>query len=90
MIKRGLLNKTDQMPLVLEASTGSVGESCAGTIDWVQDQRERIEEELHRLKSHRLPPSESVNRFLEDRGTGPLRDGTTLAQLVFAPIGIEL
>lgn len=51
----------------------------------LEKKRERIEEELHRVKNHRLPPSESVNRFLEDRGTGPLRDGTTLAQLLRRP-----
>jgi len=51
----------------------------------LETKREHIEQELHRLADHRLPPSESVNRFLEERGAGPLKDGTTLKQLLRRP-----
>ena len=51
----------------------------------LERKRERIEEEAHRLKSLRVPPSDGINRMLRDRGTGPLRDGTTLEQLLRRP-----
>jgi tRNA uridine 5-carboxymethylaminomethyl modification enzyme len=47
--------------------------------------REQIEEELARLKAVRLNPSDVANRFLNERGTGPLHDGTTLEQLLRRP-----
>jgi len=56
----------------------------------LEKKRERIEEELHRLKKNRLAPSESINRFLQERGTGPLKDGTTLEQLLRRPeLGLD-
>jgi tRNA uridine 5-carboxymethylaminomethyl modification enzyme len=51
----------------------------------LERKREGIDEELHRLKKHRLAPSEEINRILGERGTGPLRDGTTLEQLLRRP-----
>jgi tRNA uridine 5-carboxymethylaminomethyl modification enzyme len=51
----------------------------------LEHKRERIEEEAHRLKSRRIPPSDSVNQILRERGTGPLKDGTTLEQLLRRP-----
>ncbi len=51
----------------------------------LERKRERIEEELARLRSHRLPPSETVDRLLLERGTGMMKDGTTLEQLLRRP-----
>jgi tRNA uridine 5-carboxymethylaminomethyl modification enzyme len=51
----------------------------------LEKKREGIEEELKRLGKLRLPPSQKVNAFLEERGTGSLRDGTSLRQIMRRP-----
>ena len=51
----------------------------------LEKKRERIEEELSRVKNHRLAPSESIDAILLERGTGPLKDGATLEQLLRRP-----
>jgi tRNA uridine 5-carboxymethylaminomethyl modification enzyme len=61
---------------------GLVDDSAYRRLD---EKRERIERELHRLKHTRLSPSETINRFLSERGAGPLKDGTTLEQLLRRP-----
>jgi tRNA uridine 5-carboxymethylaminomethyl modification enzyme len=55
------------------------------TFNRLEKKRERIEEELHRLRNHRVSPSEHINAFLSERETGPLKDGTTLEQLLRRP-----
>ncbi|MBI5118550.1 tRNA uridine-5-carboxymethylaminomethyl(34) synthesis enzyme MnmG [Candidatus Poribacteria bacterium] len=61
---------------------GLVDESAFSTLE---RKRERIGEELNRLRNCKVPPSESVNRLLRERGTGDVKDGTTLEQLLRRP-----
>jgi len=51
----------------------------------LERKREGIEAELDRLSKHRIPPSDEINDILRERGTGPLKDGATLGQLLRRP-----
>ncbi len=51
----------------------------------LERKREGIEAELDRLSKHRIPPSDEINDILRERGTGPLKDGATLVQLLRRP-----
>jgi tRNA uridine 5-carboxymethylaminomethyl modification enzyme len=51
----------------------------------LERKREQVEEELHRLRIRRVSPCESIEHILHEKGTGPLKDGTTLEQLLRRP-----
>jgi tRNA uridine 5-carboxymethylaminomethyl modification enzyme len=80
-----LLLRQDNADLRLMPAGHKLGLVDDATYGKLEKKREQIEEELHRLKNHRVAPSESINRLLSERGTGPLKDGTTLEQLLRRP-----
>ncbi len=85
-----LLLRQDNADLRLTHIGHRLGLVDDSTFARVEKKRERIEEELHRLRINRLPSSESINLFLQERGTGLLKDGTTLEQLLRRPeLGLD-
>jgi tRNA uridine 5-carboxymethylaminomethyl modification enzyme len=80
-----LLLRQDNADLRLTPIGHRLGLIDERTFRRLEEKRARIEEELHQLEDHRLAPSEGVNRILDERGTGPLKDGTTLKQLLRRP-----
>jgi tRNA uridine 5-carboxymethylaminomethyl modification enzyme len=80
-----LLLRQDNADLRLTPLGHRLGLVDAPAMNRLERKRERIEEELTRLKRVRLNPSETIERFLSERGTGPLHEGTTLEQLLKRP-----
>jgi tRNA uridine 5-carboxymethylaminomethyl modification enzyme len=80
-----LLLRQDNADLRLMPIGHRLGLVNDATLRRLDEKRARIDEELHRLKSRRISPTEDINRFLNERGTGPLKDGTTLEQLLRRP-----
>ena len=46
---------------------------------------EQIEQEIHRLKSTSLPPSEGLNRMLVSRETAEISTGIRAVEIIFLP-----
>ena len=85
-----LLLRQDNADLRLMHIGHRLGLVDDSTFTRLEKKRERIEEELNRLRNNRLAPSESINLFLQERGTGSLKDGTTLEQLLRRPeLGLD-
>jgi tRNA uridine 5-carboxymethylaminomethyl modification enzyme len=61
---------------------GLVDDAIAGRLE---KKRERIWQELEKLKKQRISPSEDINHILSERGTRPLKDSATLEQLLRRP-----
>lgn len=51
----------------------------------VKEKYAAVEREIQRLASHGLPPSDELNRFLVEKGTTPVSDGTPLIALLRRP-----
>lgn len=49
------------------------------------NKRANIEKEIERIKKTNIPPSEEMNRFLEERGSTPISTGIKLAELIRRP-----
>ena len=45
----------------------------------------QIKEEIARLESNSIPPSEELNKILEEKGTAPVKTGIRLADLIRRP-----
>ena len=45
----------------------------------------QIKEEIERLESNSIPPSEELNKILEEKGTAPVKTGIRLADLIRRP-----
>jgi tRNA uridine 5-carboxymethylaminomethyl modification enzyme len=80
-----LLLRQDNADLRLMPVGHSLGLVDDAACRRLERKRERIEEELHRLQEQKVPPSDAVNRLLRERGTGPLKEGTTLKHLLRRP-----
>ncbi|RJP18341.1 MAG: tRNA uridine-5-carboxymethylaminomethyl(34) synthesis enzyme MnmG [Candidatus Abyssobacteria bacterium SURF_5] len=80
-----LLLRQDNADLRLTPLGHNLGLIDGRAMDRLQKKCERIEDEMNRLKSVRLNPAPAIEKFLLERGTGPLRDGTTLEQLLRRP-----
>jgi tRNA uridine 5-carboxymethylaminomethyl modification enzyme len=80
-----LLLRQDNADLRLMPIGHKLGLVDDSTFTSLERKRERIEEELNRLRNCRIPQSETVNRILHDRGAGAMKDGTTLEQLLRRP-----
>ncbi|MFZ5987478.1 MAG: tRNA uridine-5-carboxymethylaminomethyl(34) synthesis enzyme MnmG [Bacillota bacterium] len=50
-----------------------------------EEKRRQIEEEVKRLDKTNIPPSEKVNKFLEERGSTPIKSGVKLSDLLRRP-----
>ena len=53
--------------------------------DWFMKKRERIEKEIKRLKELIISPTDEVLKYLEKRGTSPIKSGITLYELLKRP-----
>jgi len=80
-----LLLRQDNADLRLMPIGHRLGLVDDAAFERLENKRERIEEELLRLRNNRLAPSETADRLLVERGTGPLKDGATLEQLLRRP-----
>ena len=49
------------------------------------NKRANIEKEIERIKKTNIPPSEELNRFLEEKGSTPISTGIKLAELIRRP-----
>ena len=47
--------------------------------------QEQIKEEIERLESNSIPPSDELNKILEEKGTAPVKTGIRLADLIRRP-----
>ncbi len=45
----------------------------------------KIKEEIERLESNSIPPSDELNKILEEKGTAPVKTGIRLADLIRRP-----
>ena len=45
----------------------------------------QIKEEIERLESNSIPPSDELNKILEEKGTAPVKTGIRLADLIRRP-----
>ena len=80
-----LLLRQDNADLRLMPIGHALGLLDESTFGRLEKKRERIEEELYRLRNQRISPSDSISQFLNERGAGALKDGTTLEQLLRRP-----
>ena len=51
----------------------------------VEEKYGAVEREIRRLAAKGVPPSEELNRYLEEKGTAPVRDGASLLALLRRP-----
>ena len=47
--------------------------------------QQQIKEEIERLESNSIPPSDELNKILEEKGTAPVKTGIRLADLIRRP-----
>jgi tRNA uridine 5-carboxymethylaminomethyl modification enzyme len=80
-----LLLRQDNADLRLMPIGHKLGLVDESTFSKLDRKRGDIERELSGLRSRRVPRSESLDRILRERGTGELKDGTTLEQLLRRP-----
>jgi len=80
-----LLLRQDNADLRLMPVGHRLGLVDDSTFKRLERKREGIEAELDRLGKYRIPPSDEINDILRERGTGPLKDGATLGQLLRRP-----
>ena len=80
-----LLLRQDNADLRLMPIGHRLGLVDDSTFKRLERKREGIEAELDRLGKHRIPPSDEINDILRERGTGSLKDGATLVQLLRRP-----
>ena len=80
-----LLLRQDNADLRLTSVGHGLGLVDDATAGRLEKKRERIWQELEKLKKQRILPSEDINRILSERGTRPLKDGVALEQLLRRP-----
>ena len=80
-----LLHRQDNADERLSAIGLRVGLISPERHQAVLDKYAAVEQELHRLESTHVPPTEDVNALLTGKGTAPIATGFSLAELVRRP-----
>ncbi len=63
----------------------AVGLATEARLNRMKERKQAVEEEIARLEGTTLPPTEEVNRRLEEAGFAPLKKATSLAELLRRP-----
>jgi tRNA uridine 5-carboxymethylaminomethyl modification enzyme len=74
--------REDNADLRLTEAGGELGLVPADRVAALRDHRQRIADELARVRSTLVRPGSEVNAYLERRGSTPIRQGVSLDQLV--------
>ena len=80
-----LLHRQDNADQRLSAIGRELGLVSEEQYRRVLDKYAAVEQELHRLESTHVPPTEDVNALLTGKGTAPIATGFSLAELVRRP-----
>lgn len=80
-----LLLREDNAELRLLEKGGALGLNDPDTVDSLREKRRLIGEELARIESARVKSSPELNAMLESKDSAPVRESTTVAQLLKRP-----
>lgn len=80
-----LLLRQDNADLRLCRTGKRIGLISDERFERVEEKRRKIAEEIKRLRHINVGANKSVNTFLEESGSAPLKTGTTLAELICRP-----
>ena len=80
-----LLHRQDNADERLAEKGHAIGLVSDSRLEAVREKYREVENELHRLETSFLPPSDELNAMLEARGTSAMRTGGSLADLLRRP-----
>ena len=80
-----LLLREDNADLRLAEYGHRLGLVSKVRLEEVEERRERVKEEIHRLAACRVSPGETVNGLLAERGASPIAEATPLLHLLRRP-----
>ncbi len=80
-----LLLRQDNADMRLTEIGHKVGLVDDKRYDWFMKKCERIEKEIERLKEFIISPTDEVLKYLEKRGTAPIKSGISLYELLKRP-----
>ena len=80
-----LLLRQDNADLRLTDKGHEIGLISEERYNKFAEKRANIEKEIERIKKTNIPPSDELNRFLEEKGSTPISTGIKLAELIRRP-----
>lgn len=80
-----LLLRQDNADLRLTDKGYNIGLISEQRYEKFAKKRANIEKEIERIKKTNIPPSDELNRFLEEKGSTPISTGIKLAELIRRP-----